>query len=159
MTRKTDAETAYTRAAARCAMAEYCCADWQRKFTAQGLSDLEATDIIRRLQKEGFVDERRYAKAFAHDKAYYERWGQLKIKQALRLKGISASLIDEALDAIPEIVWQESLTALITSKKRTLKAKTPFEYRQKLLRFAAGRGYGAELACEVNDPTAEVPED
>ena len=144
-------EAAFARAAARCATTEYCASDWRRKLAAAGLTPQEANGVVERLKKEGFIDEARYARAFAHDKAAYDRWGRLKIRQGLALKGISESLIDEALDAVDDGVWRQNLEHLLNQKARTLKGADDYVRRQKLMRFAAGRGYEAELIFDIID--------
>lgn len=134
-------ETAYQRAAARCATTEYAPNYWMDKFTAGGLSRGEAESIVKRLKEEGFIDEARFAKAFAHDKSAYNHWGPLKIKQALAAKGIDATLAEEALSILPEEDWNDTLEHLLRQKARTLKAASAYERRMKLARFAAGRGF------------------
>ena len=128
-------ETAYARAAAACARREYCRADWLRKLAAGGLEDAACRQVVERLVSEGFIDELRYARAFVHDKAAYNRWGMLKIKQALRLKGLSAEVVEAALG---------------------IRAPSAYELRGKLMRFAAGRGFEPDCIFRVIDEL-EIP--
>ncbi len=144
-------ETAFARAAARCSVAEYCSADWRRKFLAAGLTAEEAADVLLRLQEEGYINEERFARAFAHDKAHYERWGQKKISMALMQKGIPSDLITTALAELEEEVWKESLETILERKNRTLSATNDYERRQKLARHAASRGFGAEETFRTID--------
>lgn len=152
-------EMAYNRAAARCATAEYCLADWRSKFIMKGLSAAEAEKVLDRLVDEGFINEERYARAYVHDKALYDRWGSLKIKQALGLKRIDQQLIKEAIEQMPPETWHDNLLALLRQKKRSLKAETPYEERMKLLRTAASRGYEAELVYKVIEELCGEVED
>lgn len=46
-------------------------------------------------------------------------------------------------------LWEENLLDLLRQKRRSIKADTPFEERQKLLRFAAGRGYEPALIYQA----------
>lgn len=71
-------EAAYTQAAARCATAEYCLNDWRRKFQMKGLPPRDIERVLDRLVDEGFINEARFVRAYVHDKALYDRWGQLK---------------------------------------------------------------------------------
>lgn len=144
-------DTAFSRAAARCARREYCRADWRRKFIEGGLTVAEAEETLRRLEAEGYIDEGRYARAFVHDKAAYDRWGRVKIVNALRLKGIEASDIDEALSGLPAEAYRQTLVDLLHQKARSLSATDPYERRQKLVRFAASRGFEADLVFSVID--------
>ncbi len=151
MPRPLNPETAFARAAARCSVAEYCCADWRRKFLAAGLTTEETDAVLQRLQKEGFINEERFARAFAHDKAHYERWGQKKISMALMQKGIPSDVIAAALEELEEEVWAENLETLLERKNRTLNAANDYERRQKLARYAASRGFGAEETFRTID--------
>ncbi len=144
-------ETAFSRAAARCSVAECCCADWRRKFSAAGLMEEEINAVLQRLQEEGYINEERYARAFAHDKAHYERWGQKKISMALMQKGIPSNFIAAALAELEEEVWKESLETILERKNRTLKAESEYERRQKLARYAASRGFGSEETFRAID--------
>ena len=142
-------ETAYAQAASRCATTEYCLSDWRKKFLAKGLTPAEAETVLNRLVDEGFINETRYARAFVHDKAHYDRWGALKIRQALALKRIPAEATEEALQEISREWWGNTLLDLLRQKRRSIKAASPFEERQKLLRFAAGRGFEPGLIYEA----------
>ena len=135
------AEEFYSRMAARCSQREYCRSDVLRKAQEAGLSREDARSLANRLEAEGFIDENRYARAFAHDKTLYDHWGRLKTRQALAMRGISNSDIAEALAAIDEDEYSEIVRATMEAKARTLHADSPYALRQKLLRFAASRGF------------------
>lgn len=153
------AETAYQRAAARCATAEYTPNYWMEKFVAGGLSREEANGVVTRLKKEGFIDEARFARAFAHDKSAYNHWGPLKIRQALTAKGIDATLADEALDNLSAEGLNNTLEHLLCQKNRSLKAASAYERRMKLARFAAGRGFAPSEIFKTLDKLGLQDED
>ena len=142
-------EKAYRRAAAACARREYCRTDWLRKFAAAGLGRLEAEEAVARLVGEGFIDEGRYARAYVHDKVAFDRWGPVKIRQALRAKGLGDDDIDQALAGVKHAETAESLRRLLQERARRLHDDDPRTRRMKLLRLAAARGYDAHLAIET----------
>lgn len=144
-------DEAFAKAAARCAGREYCRADWRDKFARAGLTPAQAEDVLRRLGNEGFIDEERYARAYAHDKTTYDLWGKIKVRQALRLKGIAPEAIDRALDAIDGEAYRTGLRGLLDRKARSLKEESGYGRRMKLARFAAGRGFEPELVFEAID--------
>lgn len=144
-------ESAFRRAAAACARREHCRTQWTAKFKAAGLSPQEAEEVADRLEKEGYIDEQRYAKAFTHDKALYDRWGRIKIAAALREKGIAAHLVRVAAEDIDEQDYREALRAVLRQKARTLAATPEAERRMKLARHAATRGYEPEYVWEEVD--------
>ena len=90
-----------------------------------------------------------YARAFVHDKTLYDHWGRMKTRQALAVKNIGNEHIEQALATIDEEEYQQILRKLLLTKTPTIKAATDYERAQKLLRFAAGRGFEADLVFRV----------
>ncbi|MDR0769565.1 MAG: RecX family transcriptional regulator [Dysgonamonadaceae bacterium] len=137
-------ETALKRLADYCSRTERCISDIRRKLEAWEIAKSDQDTIIRRLQQEKFLDESRYCRAFVNDKSKYACWGAHKIKYALRKKQIPDELIRESLANLDPAENREYLRRLIEQKRKTVKGKNAFEIRQKLLRFAVGRGFDLE---------------
>ena len=137
-------EQALSRLAAYCSRSEKCLQDVRKRLDQWDLPSQDKLRIIQTLQKNNFLNEERYAFAFVRDKSRFNEWGKLRIALELNRKNISPEIIKQALNQInPE----ESITQLITllkRKQKTIKAHTDFEARQKLMRFAAGRGFPLE---------------
>lgn len=156
---------AYMKLSALCAAAEYCILDMRRKMSRWLLvpdgsksvdtnadeSDQQALAdaVIVRLVKEGFIDERRYAHAFVRDKFRYNRWGSTRISQELRMRRIDSSIISEALEEIDEDDCLATLRQLIDRKRPSVKGRSDYEIRGKLIRFALGRGYSMDDILKV----------
>lgn len=132
---------ALVRLSAKCAATEYCCADIRRMMQKWDLTDEAKERIIARLQKERYIDERRYARAFVRDKFRYNKWGLVKIGQQLRLKGIDPSIIDEAKEEVDSDASMDSLRRIIEAKRKSVKGKAEYEINAKLCRFALSRGF------------------
>ena len=105
--------------------------------------------VVARLEKEKFIDETRYARCFVRDKFRYNGWGRVKMAQALRLKGISPSCIEKAMDEIEEEEYSRTLQKLLQSKARSLKGGTDYERNGKLVRFGLSRGFEMPLIMRV----------
>lgn len=133
-------------AAGYCSLAEHCISEVVEKLKKFELTSEDQAKILRRLQDEGYLNESRYVKAFVKDKFRFSKWGRIKIRYALRQKGISAMLAEEGLSEIQETDYQEMLIDLLRQKKRSIKANSSYELRGKLLRFVAGRGFELEQA-------------
>ena len=140
----TENEARY-KAEAYCVTAERCVSEVRNKLMLWGVPQEVMTDIIKRLLEERFIDEGRYAKAYAREKHRFQHWGRMKIMQALKIKQISSDLVDEALADLDREDYMESLSFLLQKKVKEVKARTEYERRGKLIRFAIGRGY------EMND--------
>ena len=125
---------------AHCARKEYCSADIYKK-ALKGLEGDEeaAAAMVALLVKDQFVDDLRYATAFARDKACLDGWGPVKIAFQLRGKGIDASTVDKALGEVDDDKADARMRAVLEAKARTLKGDP--ELRLKLLKFGLQRGY------------------
>ncbi|MCH5328967.1 MAG: RecX family transcriptional regulator [Coprobacter sp.] len=145
MTPKLSPEEALSRAAALCSASEQCAHDIQEKLTRWQIGPDETRRIIERLEQNKFIDETRYCRSFVHDKFRFNKWGRIKIACALRQKGISPSAIDEALAAIDEESYLDTLRQLLAAKRKSIGGAPSDALKAKLLRFAASRGF--EPAC------------
>lgn len=151
----TDFNTAFQWASSRCARRETCRKDIETKLRDTELPASVAEAVVERLESEGFIDQARFARAFVHDKFEYDRWGRLKIAQALRLKDIDRKDIESALaETIDEEQYAETLRRLLRSKQQTLRfnpddEREAYAASQKLLRFAASRGFEPHLVFEA----------
>lgn len=131
-----------------CSRREYCVADIRKKLLVQlDGNAAEADEIIAMLLNEKYVDDLRYASAYARDKSSISGWGAVKIRYMLASKGVSADIIASALDEIDSCKAQARLDKLMETKFKTLKDDP--QCRLKMLRFALGRGYGYEEAASI----------
>lgn len=139
---KEDLKPFLKRAAALCSQAEKCRADLFQKLRSWGLQEEEIQIILAYLEKEGFIDEQRFASAFAMDKFRFGKWGKLKIRQALRMKRIADSCINQALKQIPQDEYNDMIGSEIRKKaKSTIHTG---QARVALFRFGLSRGYEPE---------------
>lgn len=129
-----------------CSRREYCYADVLKKAKDALDGDAQAAkEVADLLVEDKYVDDLRYASAYARDKASIQGWGDVKIRYMLSAKGVAASVITEALQEIDREKSSSRLHKLLENKLRSLKDDP--QCRLKLLRFALGRGYSYD---EVN---------
>ena len=125
----------------QCARMEYCSSDMYRKALKALEGDAEAAArIVASLLEDRFVDDRRYAAAFAREKSSLQGWGAVKIRFLLRGKGISDEIIDEALQEVDPQKAASKLDKLAADKYRLLQGDP--QCRLKLLKALLSRGYG-----------------
>ncbi len=125
---------------ALCAKREYCVSDIRRKALLKLEGDGEAAEeIVASLVADKFVDDARYASAFAREKASLQGWGPIKIRFQLRMKGISDADINAALDDVDTEKAAARLERLLETKWKTLREDP--QGRLKLIKFALSRGY------------------
>lgn len=143
---------AIARIAAYCSKAERCKYDVQKKLELWAFDKDTVGKIITLMKKENFLNEERFCHSFVKDKVRFNRWGKTKIVFELKKKQISGRIISAAFaDLEDECDFETPLLKLLTTKKESVKAKTEFEKRMKLFRFAAGRGYSSDLIKKCLD--------
>lgn len=125
-----------------CSKSEHCKSEVLKKLQTFSLPANEIESIIQYLETEGYLNELRYAKAFANDKLRFERWGRLKIRYALLQKKIEESVIDNALKDIDEDTYLQILSEEMKKKIKSLPGSlNTFDKKQKLFRFGYQRGF------------------
>ena len=123
-----------------CAKREYCVSDIRRKALDRAEGDFQAAEeLVASLVKDRFVDNVRYASAFAREKASLQGWGPIKIRFQLRAKGISEADISSALGEIDSEKASARLEKLLMNKWHSLQDDP--QGRLKLIKFALTRGY------------------
>lgn len=146
-----DASRCLSRLQKLCSKAEYCKADVYRK----ALKDLEgdeeaAAKVVEALMADRYVDDARYAAAFAREKATLQGWGPVKIRFQLRAKGVSDEVIAAALEEIEPEKADARLAKLLEAKAKTLKGDP--QGRLKLIKFALSRGYDYDVVKKMVQP-------
>ena len=131
-----------------CSRREYCRSDIMKKaMTAFEGDRHKAEEVLKVLVEEKYIDEVRYASAFARDKSSLAGWGKTKIRYMLSSKGISREIIDSALEDVDDSKAKTRLEKLMENKYRSLKDDP--QCKLKMLRFALGRGYGYDEVSDV----------
>lgn len=146
-----DAARCLSRLQKFCSKAEYCRADIYRK----ALKDLEgdeeaAAKVVEALQADKYIDDARYAAAYAREKATLQGWGPVKIRFQLRAKGVSDEVIAAALEEVEPEKADARLAKLLEAKAKTLKGDP--QGRLKLIKFALSRGYDYDVVKKMVQP-------
>ena len=133
-----------------CSKAEYC----RSQMYTKALRDLEgdadaAKRVVDSLVADRYVDDARYASAFAREKASIQGWGPVKIRFQLRSKGISDADIASGMSEIEEPKAARKLESVLAAKYRTLQGDP--QCKLKLLKFALSRGYKYQEVSSILD--------
>lgn len=123
-----------------CMKRECCSSEILKKATAALEGDnASAQEVLESLVADKFVDDARYAAAFAREKSSLTGWGPAKIRYALMMKGIARETVTAALGEIDADAAGAKLEKLVAAKYRTLRGD-PYE-KFKLIKYALSRGY------------------
>ena len=152
--KETDTAKVTDRMRRLCSRREYCSSDILKKVSDALDGDREAAvKVLEILVSEKYVDDLRYATAYARDKSAISGWGATKIRYMLSGKGIEKGIIAKALEEIDEGKAEVRLEKLLENRWRTLKDDP--QARLKLLRFALGRGYQYDEVKSAMDSLME----
>lgn len=136
-----------------CSKMERTAQDVRRSLYRWGVRQAEEQDkILETLVAEKFIDHRRYASAYVRSKLSEGRWGASKIAQALKTKGVEVEIIkQEMADSVEPQEMLQNLESDLRKRLATdsLRARNPYDLRQKLFRRAVSRGYEIEDINEV----------
>ena len=143
------------KAMAQCSRRELCYDDIRNKLQLWGIDNNNASKIIEILQKENFVNESRYAAAFARDKFKYNKWGKVKIAAHLKSKKIPSDIVREAVDSIDHEQYIRFIRELLDSHKKTVKSKNQYDLKAKLLRYGLSKGFESSLLYDVLNEIGE----
>ncbi len=144
-------EKGLAKAQAICAKAEKCKAEIRQKLYDWKVNPKYHEEIIESLVKDRFIDEERYVNFFVRDKFKLNKWGKVKIEFALRNKQISHDIIQQHLEQIDVNEYNQTCKDLIIKKIKTTKEDDTRKLKEKILRFAHGRGYEASLVISIVD--------
>lgn len=132
-----------------CAGREMCLSDMMKKLIDWGAGEKDAVKILRHLEKESFIDEKRYALAFTRDKFRYNKWGKVRIAHALKMKNVQGSIIKESIGTIDEKTYNETLKSLINQHRKKIRAKNDYDLKGKLLRYGLSKGFESHLIYDL----------
>lgn len=140
---------AKSKAEAYCAYQERSQQEVRDKLYSWGLHQADVEQIIAELISENFLNEERFALAYASGKFRMKGWGKHKIKQGLEQKRVSSPLIRAALASLDDREYRSKLHGLLLAKARLEKEKHPYKRKNKLVRYALGKGYESEMIMEL----------
>lgn len=128
-----------------CAYQERCHQDVETKLHDLGIRGDEADEVIHHLISEGFLNEERFAKAFANGKFRQKQWGRLKITNELEQRNLSRHCIQAGLQEIGDDEYIDTLKNLLSKKAPGIEADNVFTLRDRLSRYALQKGFEADI--------------
>lgn len=132
-----------------CSKKEYSSGEIFKKLSDWELPEELCNKVVNELKAEKFIDDTRFALAFVNDKLKFAKWGKIKIAFMLRQKEVPDSIINETLNTIDKSLYEEILFGEMKKKSKSIKSASDYEFKGKLIQFAAGRGFEYEIASRI----------
>lgn len=100
--------------------------------------------VIARLREQHYLDDRAYAETYARLRQENEKFGQRRVRQSLRQKGVSAAMVEKTLTESYARTNEEALARQHLERKRIRKPENEKETARVMRRLvAAGFSTGA----------------
>jgi len=132
-----------------CAYQERCHSEVKSKLFELGVRKTDHDELIANLIEEDYLNEERFAMAFARGKFRLKQWGRIKIKYELKQKQVSDYCIKKALKQIEEEEYLEILKKLAEEKYAALKGEQYLVRKKKTMDYLSQKGFEAQLVNEA----------
>ena len=138
-------EQAFQKLKHYCAYQERCHSEVKEKLYNLGIWKKEHDEIIATLIEENYLNEERFAIAYAGGRFRIKKWGRTKIKYELKQKQVSDYCIKKALKKIDEEDYLKVLGKLAKEKYASLKNDQHLIRKKKTIDYLQQKGYEYEL--------------
>ena len=143
-------ERAFTKIGRYCSYQERCHSEVRQELFSYGLYPDEVNEIIVKLIAENYLNEQRFAVAFAGGRFRLKKWGRVKIKYELRKRMISDACISKALYSLDEEAYKTTLNQLFQLKEKAVsKEKNLLKRKMKIKAWLLQKGYERELITDL----------
>lgn len=134
-----------------CAYQERCHSEVKEKLYSLGVWKKDHDGIISTLIEENYLNEERFALAYAGGKWRVKHWGRVRIKYELKQKQVSEYCIKKALKQIDEEEYMRVLNEMAEAKYRSLKSDQYLARKKKTIDYLVNRGFELSLVnnCRV----------
>lgn len=141
---------AKSRIAKYCSLGEKSPHQVSTKLQGYGLTEKELPELIEFLVSEKFLDEERFARAFANDKLKFNSWGKNKISFELKIKHkIASKNIDLALNSLSSELYLDTFQHVAEKKISQLSGVSDIGLlKNKLAQFLIGKGFESWFVFE-----------
>ena len=131
-----------------CAYQERAPSEVRTKLSSYGLEIEQLEQVMIELVDGGFVNEHRFASAYARGKLRLKKWGKLKIKKGLENYQVDPQCISEILSSISQEDYYRTMSSLIEKKRASLRISDPFIKNHKIANFLISKGFEPELVWD-----------
>ena len=135
-----------------CAYQERCHYEVRKKLREMRMIPQAIDHILIQLIESNYLNEERFAKAFARGKFRIKHWGKNRIVRELKFREISKYNIESALKEIPQQDYLDALDALAKKKMDSILERSVLKKKKKLVDYLLYRGWEPHLVYDkVNE--------
>ena len=104
---------------------------------------------IKILEKQGYLNDKNYAKSYVHNAIITSNKGPKKIEQELIKKGVTSLDYNEALEEFTNVLEKEKIEKLISKKIKSNHNKSAKILKQKIELDLINNGFSKDIIKEV----------
>ena len=140
---------AFLKTASYCAYQERCESEVRTKLMKLGIRGTDIQEVMELLMEENFLNEQRFAIAFASGKFRVKKWGKMKIAQGLMQKGVNDECIHQGLLVIDDEEYYDTLYRLLQKKWDTLSDIDNFKKKGKVVNYGISKGFEPNVIWDI----------
>lgn len=142
-----------------CAYQERSQFDVRKKLYSYKVGDEDTELIIAKLIEENFLNEERFAMAFAGGKFRIKHWGKQKIKLELKKHKVSDYCINKALTSLGEENYEAEMKKLLEKKLSLSKFTDRRKLYYSVMNFAVSKGYESDKVSKELNKLIDIQND
>ena len=132
-----------------CGYQERCHSEVREKLYSLGVRKIEQEEIIATLIEENYLNEERFAIAFAGGKFRIKQWGKIKIRSELKKRRVSDYCINKSIKQIGDKEYLETIKKLATKYSSSIKGEPDIVGKKKTIDYLMQKGFEGELVYRI----------
>ncbi|MCS7239918.1 MAG: recombination regulator RecX [Candidatus Bipolaricaulota bacterium] len=126
------------------------CGELRQRLLGKGFSPELVSQILKRAEEEGLVDDRAFARLYAEERFSTRPRPRRLVAAELRAKGIEPRLAAEAAySALPDLTEEELARLALAEKKHRWESLPKEKVLKRAYSFLLRRGFSPDLARKV----------
>lgn len=131
-----------------CAYQERCHKEVTEKLKEMNMIPEAIDQILGHLIQENYLNEERFAKAFARGKFNIKKWGANRIVRELKFRDVSPYNIKSALSEITDEDYLKTFDELARKRLNQIKETNNLKKKKKLVDYLLYRGWESHLVYQ-----------
>lgn len=123
----------------------------RERLSKKGFSPVDIDNTIGSLTLAGYLDDTKFGRMLSESRLRHKNWGLLKIRNELKMKGVSAEIIEEVLGADARESETGSAREALEKWSRRNRIKPPMDRvaAGRAFRFLQSRGFSSGVALSA----------
>lgn len=123
----------------------------RERLSKKGFSPVDIDKTIGSLTLAGYLDDTKFGRMLSASRLRHKNWGLLKIRNELKMKGVSAEIIEEVLGADARESETGSAREALEKWSRRNRIKPPMDRvaAGRAFRFLQSRGFSSGVALSA----------